>query len=274
MKKLFILFLSICGICNAQVYSEDFNGNALPAGWTVENPDTAFNWNVGVQNGFAGFPDGAAFFDDDDAGPTGINTNARLISPVINLTGVVNPQLSFNYANKIYDLDSTLKVEAFNGTSWVQVFTSSGDAGVWDIDFNTLSYILTSYASAANIDLTPYVNAAFKLRFVYDDVGDYSFGVVVDNLTITNGTVLAASEVSHSDNIEIYPNPVGDNIHIKLDSRNKVEKVSVVDMSGKLIKTFDKESDTYDLSDLPKGTYIIMITNNNNEVLKKKIVKK
>ncbi|WP_223598341.1 T9SS-dependent choice-of-anchor J family protein [Chryseobacterium sp. GVT01B] len=274
MKNSFILFLCICGICNAQVYSEDFNGNGLPAGWTVENPDTAFNWNVGAQNGFAGFPDGAAFFDDDDASPTGINTNARLISPVINLTGVVNPKLSFNYANMIDNLDSTLKVEVFNGTSWVQVFTFSGEAGVWDLDFNTLSYVVTSYASAVNIDLTPYVNQAFKIRFVYDDAGDYSYGVVVDNLKITSGNVLAASEVLHSDNIEIYPNPVKDNIHIKLDSRNKVEKVSLVDMSGKLVKTFDKESSSYDLSDIPKGAYIIIITNNNRKVIKKKIIKK
>ncbi|TZF96035.1 T9SS type A sorting domain-containing protein [Chryseobacterium panacisoli] len=274
MKKIFIFFLSIYGMCDAQVFSENFDGNALPTGWTVENPDTSYNWNVGAQNGFASFPSGAAFFDDDDAGPTGINTNARLISPVINLTGVVNPKLSFNYANMIDVLDSTLKVEVFNGTSWIQVFTFSGEAGVWDLDFNTFSYVVTSYDAATNIDLTPYANPAFKLRFIYDDAGDYSYGVVVDNLKITSGPVLAASEVSHSDNIEIYPNPAGDNIHIKLDSRNKVEKVSVVDMSGKLIKTFDKESDTYDLSDMPKGAYIIMITNNNKEVLKKKIVKK
>ncbi|UTX47491.1 hypothetical protein [Chryseobacterium sp. MA9] len=86
MKKLFILFLCIYGICDAQVFSESFNGNALPTGWTVENPDTSYKWGVGAQNGFAGFPD-----DDDDAGPAGINTNSRLVSPVVNLTGVTNP---------------------------------------------------------------------------------------------------------------------------------------------------------------------------------------
>lgn len=97
---------------------------------------------------------GRLFFDDDDAGPTGINTNARLVSPVVNLTGVTNPKLSFNYANMIYDLDSTLKVEVFNGASWIQVFTFSGEAGVWNIDLNTLSYVLLTYATASNIDLS------------------------------------------------------------------------------------------------------------------------
>ncbi|MCE4065187.1 T9SS type A sorting domain-containing protein [Chryseobacterium gleum] len=273
MKKLFILFLSVCGICNAQIFSENFNGNVLPTGWTVENPDTSYNWSVGTQNGFAGFPDGAAFFDDDDAGPTGVNTNARLISPVINLTGVANPKLSFNYANMIYDFDSTLKVEVFNGTSWVQVFTFSGDAGVWDLDFNTFSYVVTTYDTAANIDLTPYANAAFKLRFVYDDAGDYSYGVVVDNVMITSG-VLATSEASYSDhNINVYPNPVKDQVYIKSGLQNKAEKADIIDMSGKLVKTFDTASDTYDLSDLRKGAYIMIITNNRGEVIRKKIIK-
>ncbi|GEJ44834.1 T9SS-dependent choice-of-anchor J family protein [Chryseobacterium sp. ON_d1] len=273
MKKLFILFLSTWGICDAQVFSESFNSNSLPAGWTVENPDTSYNWDVGTQNGFASFPDGAAFFDDDAAGPTAINANARLVSPVINLNGVANPKLSFNYANMIYDLDSTLKVEVFNGTSWVQVFTFSGDAGVWDLDFNTFSYVVTAYDTAANIDLTPYANAAFKLRFVYDDAGDYSYGVVVDNVMITSGA-LATGEVSYADHINIYPNPVRDNIHIKMAAQNKVKMINVMDMSGKRIKTFDKESDSYDVSDIPKGTYIVVITDNKNEVLKKKIIKK
>ncbi|WEK68979.1 MAG: choice-of-anchor J domain-containing protein [Candidatus Chryseobacterium colombiense] len=134
MKQQLLFFLLACGILsNAQVFSENFNGGSMPAGWTVNNPDTAFNWGVGGQSGFATFPSGAAFFDDDNAGSSSINSNARLVSPVINLVGVASPKLSFKYANMIYDLDSTIKVEVFNGTSWVQVFSSSGDSGQWEL---------------------------------------------------------------------------------------------------------------------------------------------
>lgn len=272
MKKIFLSFLSMCGICNAQVFSENFNGgNTLPTGWTVENPDTTYNWGVGTQNGFASFPSGAAFFDDDDAGPASINTNARLISPVINLIGVSSPKLSFKYANKTYDLDSILKVEAFNGTSWVQVFTSSGDKGVWDIDLNTFSYVVTGYETVADINLAPYVNANFQVRFIYDDAGDYSFGVVVDDLLITGG-VLATSEISVADQVKVYPNPVKDNVFVTSDNQNKIGKVSIIDMSGKMIKTFEKKQNSYDVSDLPEGTYFMTI-NGDKEVIRKKIIK-
>ena len=80
MKRHLFSLLLISSMTGAQIFSENFNGGALPAGWSVNNPDTAFNWAVGTQNGFAGFPSGAAFFDDDNAGPSIVNSNARLVS--------------------------------------------------------------------------------------------------------------------------------------------------------------------------------------------------
>ncbi|MBK1894585.1 T9SS type A sorting domain-containing protein [Chryseobacterium paridis] len=271
MKNYLLFLFLIYGVCNAQIFSEDFNGNVLPSGWTTNNPNTTYNWGVGTQNGFASFPSGAAFFDDDDAGPNGINTNARLISPVINLSAVSNPKLSFKYANMIYDLDSTLKVEVFDGTSWVQVFIHAGDAGDWDIDFNTFMYVVTSYDTATNIDLTPYANANFQMRFVYDDVGDYSYGVVVDDIVITSG-LLGTSDVSVADKMEVYPNPVKDFVHIQSGNLKFDSRITVLDMAGRKVKSFIGEADGYNLSDLPKGNYLILI-DNKKEIISKKIIK-
>lgn len=271
MKQQLLFFLLACGILsNAQVFSENFNGGSMPSGWTVNNPDSSFNWAVGSQSGFAIFPSGAAFFDDDDAGPTSINSNARLVSPVINLVGVASPKLSFKYANMIYDLDSTVKVEVYNGTSWVQVFSSSGDSGQWGIDWNTFMYTVDAYDNATNIDLTPYINANFRLRFVYNDAGDYSYGVAIDDVTITSAA-LATSDISLEDKLQIYPNPVKDNLYIKSDLKSN-SKISVIDMSGKLLKTFTGISESYNLSDLPKGTYMILI-GDGKDMIRKKIIK-
>lgn len=271
MKKQILFFLIVCGFYNAQVFSENFNGAVLPPGWTTNNPNTAYNWEVGTTAGFASFPNGAAFFDDDNAGPSGVNSNARLISPVINLSAVSNPRLSFKYANQIYTLNTTLKVEVFNGTSWVQVFTASGPAGTWTIDLNTLTYILTGYSVAASINLTPYATANFQMRFVYDDVGDYSFGVVVDDITITAG-VLGTSEMAMANQIQVYPNPIKDDLYIQSDLMKPDSEVIVLDVSGRKVKSFIGQYEKYDLSDLPKGNYLIQI-NNKKEIISKKIRK-
>lgn len=271
MKKQILFFLIACGFYHAQVFSENFNGAGLPPGWTTNNPNTTYNWSVGTTSGFASFPNGAVFFDDDDAGPSGVNSNARLVSPVINLSGVSNPRLSFKYANKIYTLNTTLKVEVFNGTSWIQVFTASGESGTWTIDLNTLTYIVTGYSVATSINLTPYANANFQMRFVYDDVGDYSFGVVVDDIAITAG-VLGTSEVSLADAVQVYPNPVKDDLYIQSDLMKSDAEVTVLDMSGRKVKSFTGKYEKYDLSDLPKGNYLIQI-NNRKEIISKKIRK-
>jgi hypothetical protein len=39
------------------------------------------------------------------------------------------------------------------------------------------------------------------------------------------------------------------------------------------VKVLSKGLDSYDLSDLPKGVYIIMITNHDGKMVKKKIIK-
>lgn len=271
MKKILLLAVFSFGMNNAQVFSENFNSGSLPTGWTVENPDTTYNWGVGSTVFYNSLPSGAAFFDDDAAGSSSLNSSARLVSPVINLSSVSNPNLSFKYANMIDTEDSILKVEVFNGTAWVQVFSFAGLAGNWDYDPSTFDEYLESYDQAQNINLTPYANANFKMRFVYDDAGDYSYGVVVDDIIITSG-VLGTSDVSSiSDKMKVYPNPIKDNLFIKSDI--KISKISLIDMSGKQLKTFSGNSDKYDLSDLQNGVYLLLI-DNGKEVIKKKIIKK
>ncbi len=68
MKKSLLLAVFCFGINNAQVFSENFNSGSMPIGWTVENPDTTYNWEVGSSVFYNSLPSGAAFFDDDAAG--------------------------------------------------------------------------------------------------------------------------------------------------------------------------------------------------------------
>jgi hypothetical protein len=109
------------------------------------------------------------------------------------------------------------------------------------------------------------------LRFVYDDVGDYSFGAAIDDVAITAGT-LATSEISFNDKMQVYPNPVKDFVYIQSDNLKFDSKITVLDMSGRTVKTFKGPSDGYNLSDLPKGSYLILI-DNKKEIISKKIIK-
>ncbi len=73
------------------------------------------------------------------------------------------------------------------------------------------------------------------------------------------------------DKLNVYPNPVKDLLYITSDAKSTT-KVSIIDMSGKLVKTFEGKSQSYNLSDLPKGNYMILI-DNEKETIRKKIIK-
>ena len=274
-----LLFLFLYTSFSAQIFSENFNLGNLPNGWTVENPSSSENWKIGNQSNFAMFPTNAAFFDDDHAAPSSMNSSAKLISPIIDLSNANAPSLSFKYANMVYTVNTSITMEGFNGKTWVKIFENFGNAGEWTIDQISAKYIVDVYADAKNIDLSAFRNSDFKLRFIYNDMGTYSYGAVIDDILINNGTL--SSQVSIVDNdLKVYPNPVQN--YFEIISSKIIRKVSVVDISGRVLKQFNaitKEynivkhlrtiNKNYDISNLSKGVYYLIIETSTGTIHKK-----
>lgn len=97
---------------------------------------------------------------------------------------------------------------------------------------------------------------AFKeIRFVHDNYLGSGF---LDRLAINNESILATNDVQISANgiLKIYPNPSTD--YVILDTRNKIEKISVFDLNGKKMNVSNNEN-RVDVRSLPVGAYIISI---------------
>jgi len=78
-------------------------------------------------------------------------------------------------------------------------------------------------------------------------------------VTFTTAGSLGTNEVMQYDNrIQVYPNPVMDSFKINNPEKIKITGVEIMDVSGKLIRTL-KGADEYNVSDLPKGNYILKI---------------
>jgi GEVED domain/Secretion system C-terminal sorting domain len=75
---------------------------------------------------------------------------------------------------------------------------------------------------------------------------------------ITNNS-LSTSETQKVKNIKIYPNPAQDEIN--LESETKIDYVTISDFSGRefLKKDIGKVKSTLNISQLPKGNYIVTI---------------
>ena len=76
-----------------------------------------------------------------------------------------------------------------------------------------------------------------------------------------------------NEQITMYPNPATDIISLRFDDISKL-KVTIYDVIGReiLSKLLEKSNKNIDISSLGSGTYIVQITNENNEKITKKLI--
>lgn len=98
------------------------------------------------------------------------------------------------------------------------------------------------------------------------------FGFAVDDFIVT-GDELGVSDLNQNFS-SVYPNPVVDSFNVNFSDKFNANNVSVTitDLTGKTVKSFVNQSE-YNVSELPKGVYIVKISDGKN-VETKKIVKK
>lgn len=245
---------------NAQIFEEDFElglgdwevvSNSGDAIWKAANeafPNLSSSpWGAGPLQ----FNSTIALIDDDADGPNA--DNSTLVSPQVNLVGGSDLTLSFDYFNVIFESDATLTVEVFDGSSWVEVFFVIGDAA------NTDSPDPNDMFLNEVIDITPFANANFQVRYTYDDAGGWEFGAAVDNVVI-NGT-LSISE-NDINGFNYFYNQQTQNLTIT--ASEAFSKISIYNVLGQEVinKNLSSTSEVINLSSLKNGIYIANVISN------------
>ncbi len=197
---------------------------------------------------------------------------AWLKSPLFNLSAG-GYRVKFNYGLTDY-ADTT--ASNLGSDDVVQFLISQDGGATWSIlQTWTASSVISNLGSLYSLDLTSYNSANTKFAFyassgTVDDVEDVDF--FVDNFTVESIN-LATSEVNvQKNNIKVYPNPFADVVNIS--DVSKVKSISVMDMSGKLVKTIDKPSATIHLGDLTSGMYMVVLNLNDGSKQTIKAIKK
>lgn len=176
--------LLIAAFCaNAQTFFiEDFDNCAAPDGWTADIVAGPANWafteNAGPNNlAPTGNIDGScmAFFDDDVLTSAADPSIVDLTSPVINLSTLDTAVLRFDYVYRQIGTQS-FEVALWNGADWDTVFVATANTEPCT-DF-------TCDATNEVIDLSGYLNADFRVKFIYNDGAGWSWFVALDNVEI------------------------------------------------------------------------------------------
>lgn len=85
-----------------------------------------------------------------------------------------------------------------------------------------------------------------------------------------NNNILKTHDAALNQEIQIYPNPTKDILHI--DSKSEVAKIQIFDLNGKKLMESSKVSKV-SIKDFPMGTYIAMVELANGQVFQKKLIK-
>jgi len=99
---------------------------------------------------------------------------------------------------------------------------------------------------------------------------DYNHPIITNTFTtnIQNETVLATSESNkNKDVFSIYPNPVKDILSIKSDK--EIIKAEIYDTTGRIINSSGVKNNSINVSELPKGNYIIKLSTKDKAVTQK-----
>ncbi|MCW1961712.1 fibronectin type III domain-containing protein [Chryseobacterium viscerum] len=190
-------------------FLQSFSTGALPTCWTSQNPtSTSTNANVKWKfSGSAGYgatgnggkPAGTFAWVDASTPYTGEHT-VELISPQINLAGLTNPYVKFEwFKDHLTALNGTvpnadnneLKLAVNNGSGWVQI---------WSSDTNSPEWRTVGVALAAS-----YAGATIQLRFTVDkDVaGNANFydDVLLDEVQVMQAPTCFEPTTSPATNI-------------------------------------------------------------------------
>lgn len=119
------------------------------------------------------------------------------------------------------------------------------------------------------------VNASefeWKRLYLNHDNAGLSTQMSIDNLTIGEATLGLNNNVKES-KLSVYPNPTTSFINIQNNDGEKIESITIGDLTGRTVKYVDQSSNKINVQDLPKGVYLLKIKTDKGFKIEK-IIKK
>jgi len=93
--------------------------------------------------------------------------------------------------------------------------------------------------------------------------------VIYMNPNYNNCFLLTEIEEISNSIMQVYPNPAHDKIKIKNSKNIRIESISLVDLKGQKLREFENNKTELDLSGISTGIYLLKLTYENGEVVRK-----
>jgi hypothetical protein len=235
-------FTTACESISSFPFNETFEANSTTRGcWT--NQQVAGNANWTFATGAGGGAITTAFQGTLNARFVSVSGTAtpitRLVSPILNLTGLTTPQLKFHYAQEVWDGDqNTLKVyyRVDQVSAWVELAHYTNNVATWTLTELNL----------------PNPSATYQIAF--EGINNYGRANVIDNVVVEENLSVVDLPTNQ---LTFYPNPVKDVLN--LVNNTTIERVEIYNLLGQQVMHVrtNATQTSVQVGELAKGAYIV-----------------
>lgn len=255
-KSSWSAMVSVITACSSvTAINENFDSypsaaGSLPTCWNLL-PGSSTSW-ARINNGQSSSPSNGLYLYGGPGDDQGVSLNA--------VTGLDSGTLSLQFKLRMgTTAGATLKVgylDPANGNAFEPITT-----------FTTTNAWVTHTMS-----LTGIPTGVTQLAFLQNS--GTSTPIYIDDVKVDLTSSLAVTDVKNiaSDDVKVYPNPFTDLINIS-DVKD-LKSVSVIDASGRMVKTIATPGTQIHLGELKSGLYILKLDYRNGSVKTVKVVKK
>lgn len=244
MRNKLLFAFSLFSIIGSAQLTENFdnNGTNLPTGWTNEYVVGSTDWKVVQTNQNSTVTPLSPVYMAEFR-KTDWDSSTKLIIPVQNISGMTTPTLNFSYVNRAWSGD----------VDELRVFYKASATGAWTQIGSSYTTEATTWTQVS----LPLPDKTATYYIAFEGKSNYARGLDLDNVSLFDASNLSTTEVTNSKQFKIYPNPIKDILFVQTDE--KLKSLEVFSLSGVLVKSFDGKDKKLNLSDLPKGVYLLRI---------------
>ncbi len=260
--------------------AESFSPTVFPPNnWSlIDAGNNSVVWQKSATVGGFGLSNESSFFDNYNFAELG--KRDALVTQNYNLTGVLNPKLTFDVAYARYDNVNFDSLAVGISTNCGQTFTTiyaNGNTSLTTAPDNTGFFTPTATQWRTDtVYLSGYIGAP-EVMIAFENRGNYGNVLYVDNINlIASGiTTDLAKQNSLANFFDVFPNPSNELITVNFKSENEtVIKLILRDNLGRVVYEINKPKTNQIIAvkDFAKGLYFISLITDKQTHTKKIIV--
>ena len=259
-------------------FYEDFEDTPASMGsWTIENPDDKTTWEITEADGNEpGIQSMAIYFHDEFT----VYERDRLISPVLNLSGVSYAAINFKHAYAQYgsNISDSLIVYISSdcGESWIHIFNiaEDGSGNFATADPSSVEFFpesaddwcgTGSNPECLTVDISPWAGGP-DVQFMFESFDLYGNKLYIDDIDVSIFT-LTNERLQNDVQISMFPNPAKETLAIDIRNVKDYVDIQIMNVQGKVL--FSKRiiennaiiKTRLNLTDFESGVYFVRFNN-------------